>query len=83
MRSARAGRVVVVGTLNLDAIWHVPALPRPGQTVIAETVEQQFGGKGANQAVAAARQAGERHQASQRALDGQLRQLKELDHADD
>ncbi|MFC4297757.1 hypothetical protein ACFO0J_06855 [Castellaniella hirudinis] len=33
--------------------------------------------------VAAARQAGERHQASQRALDGQLLQLKELDHADD
>ncbi|MGB3424976.1 hypothetical protein, partial [Castellaniella sp.] len=33
--------------------------------------------------VAAARQAGERHQARQQALDGQLRQLKELDHAGD
>ncbi len=33
--------------------------------------------------VAAARQASERHLAIQRALDGQLRQLKELDHADD
>lgn len=55
MHSDRAGRVVVVGTLNVDAIWRVPSLPRPGETVLAESVEQQFGGKGANQAVAAAR----------------------------
>jgi ribokinase len=51
-----AGRVLVVGTLNVDRIWHVPSLPSPGQTVIATSTEQQFGGKGANQAVAAARQ---------------------------
>ena len=50
------GRVVVVGTLNVDLIWQVPALPRPGQTIIASTVQRQFGGKGANQAIAAARQ---------------------------
>lgn len=49
-------RVVVVGTLNVDLVWQVPGLPRPGETVIADRVETQFGGKGANQAVAAARQ---------------------------
>lgn len=50
------GRVTVVGTLNVDHIWQVPALPRPGETILASVVERQFGGKGANQAVAAARQ---------------------------
>jgi ribokinase len=49
-------RVAVVGTLNLDLVWQVPALPRPGQTILASAAERQFGGKGANQAVAAARQ---------------------------
>jgi ribokinase len=49
-------RVVVVGTLNVDHLWQVPALPGPGQTILADRVELQFGGKGANQAVAAARQ---------------------------
>jgi ribokinase len=52
----RSGQVVVVGTLNVDHVWQVPQLPRPGQTVLASAVERQFGGKGANQAVAAARQ---------------------------
>lgn len=50
------GRVAVVGTLNIDLIWQVPCLPRPGQTILACHAERQFGGKGANQAVAAARQ---------------------------
>lgn len=50
------GRVAVVGTLNVDLVWQVDALPRPGQTVLARRTERQFGGKGANQAVAAARQ---------------------------
>lgn len=46
----------MVGTLNLDRVWQVVALPRPGQTIIATQTERQFGGKGANQAVAAVRQ---------------------------
>lgn len=53
---SRGGRVTVVGTLNVDLVWQVEALPRPGQTVLATKTERQFGGKGANQAVAAARQ---------------------------
>lgn len=55
-RECPAARVVVVGTLNVDLVWQVPAIPRPGQTIVAEKVTRQFGGKGANQAVAAARQ---------------------------
>ncbi len=53
-----AARVVVFGTLNVDLVWQVAALPRAGETVVARATERQFGGKGANQAVAAARQGG-------------------------
>ncbi|MEO6246606.1 MAG: PfkB family carbohydrate kinase, partial [Opitutaceae bacterium] len=51
-----AERVAVFGSLNIDLILQVPSLPRAGETIVARAVEQQFGGKGANQAVAAARQ---------------------------
>lgn len=50
------GRVVVVGTLNTDFIWSVPVLPRSGETILATGSRREFGGKGANQAVAAVRQ---------------------------
>ncbi len=50
------GRVAVFGSLNIDLFLEVPSLPGPGQTVIATGSQRQFGGKGANQAVAAARQ---------------------------
>jgi ribokinase len=52
----RASRVVVVGSLNLDYIASVKKLPVPGETVAASGLIRRFGGKGANQAVAAARQ---------------------------
>ncbi|HEX6138963.1 MAG TPA: ribokinase [Candidatus Limnocylindria bacterium] len=53
----RAGpaRVVVVGSINVDLVVSVPHLPRPGETVLGSRFERHFGGKGANQAVAAAR----------------------------
>ncbi|MSP81403.1 MAG: ribokinase [Alphaproteobacteria bacterium] len=47
--------IVVFGSLNMDLIVAVPALPRAGQTVLAPTYRTAAGGKGANQAVAAAR----------------------------
>jgi ribokinase len=50
-----AGRVVVVGSVNLDTVLHCDHLPGPGETVFAGTMSAGFGGKGANQAVAAAR----------------------------
>ena len=49
------GRVVVVGSLNMDLIVSVDAIPTPGQTVLASQTRRACGGKGANQAVAAAR----------------------------
>ena len=50
--------VVVVGSLNLDYIASVQRLPKPGETVPATGLLTRFGGKGANQAVAAARLGG-------------------------
>jgi ribokinase len=47
--------IAVVGSLNMDVIVRVERLPVPGQTVIGEDVVFAPGGKGANQAVAAAR----------------------------
>ncbi len=52
---AMATRVCVVGSVNTDTVFDVDALPRPGETVLAVSVRSTPGGKGANQAVAAAR----------------------------
>jgi len=49
------GRVIVVGSVNVDFIVRVPELPAPGETVAGGTFVRQGGGKGANLAVAAAR----------------------------
>ena len=56
LNSLPLNRVTVLGTLNIDLVWRVPRIPRPGETIIADSVRRAFGGKGANQAVAAARQ---------------------------
>ena len=50
-----AARVCVVGSVNADLTFTVDALPRPGQTVLASSLSSAPGGKGGNQAVAAAR----------------------------
>jgi ribokinase len=47
--------VVVVGSANIDVVLHVAAIPAPGETVLATGRGTGPGGKGANQAIAAAR----------------------------
>jgi ribokinase len=48
-------RIAVVGSVNLDLVARVERLPRPGETVSGASFGRVPGGKGANQAVAAAR----------------------------
>ena len=47
--------VVVVGSCNIDLIAYAPRIPGPGETILGDRFSMGFGGKGANQAVMAAR----------------------------
>lgn len=51
-------KVVVIGSSNIDMVAQVNHLPAPGETVGDASFMQSLGGKGANQAVAAARLGG-------------------------
>ncbi|MEE2752569.1 MAG: ribokinase [Candidatus Latescibacterota bacterium] len=53
-----SNRILVVGSTNMDLIVQTDRLPAPGETVVGGTFAQAHGGKGANQAVAAARSGG-------------------------
>ena len=55
MSPAAPGKIVVVGSLNLDFVLRVSRMPAPGETMAAESSATFSGGKGANQAVACAR----------------------------
>ena len=50
-----SGRVIVVGSVNVDLVVTTERLPAPGETVIGGRFARHHGGKGGNQAVAAAR----------------------------
>jgi ribokinase len=52
-------KIVVIGSSNTDMVVRTPAIPRPGETVLGGEFFMAPGGKGANQAVAAARAGGE------------------------
>jgi ribokinase len=51
----RLPTVVVVGSLNVDLVAYAERIPKAGETVIGQRFQMGFGGKGANQAVMAAR----------------------------
>lgn len=50
--------IVVVGSLNMDITVRVPHIPKVGETILATEIHHNGGGKGANQAIAAARLGG-------------------------
>ncbi|WP_334351455.1 ribokinase [Companilactobacillus sp. HBUAS56257] len=50
-----ANKVTVLGSINVDSILHIDNLPKPGETIQMNSFSKAAGGKGANQAVAAAR----------------------------
>ena len=52
-------RIVVVGSINMDLVNHVTSFPKPGETIHGSGTDYYAGGKGANQAVAAARLGGD------------------------
>lgn len=52
-------KILVIGSINLDMVVFSERLPQPGETVIGKTLQTFPGGKGANQAVAAARLGGD------------------------
>jgi ribokinase len=54
-----AGKIVVVGSSNTDMILQMEHIPRPGETILGGKFSMAAGGKGANQAVAAARAGGQ------------------------
>src|SRR6266508_4696910 len=47
--------ILVIGSLNADLVVRVPRFPQPGETISGDDLQVIPGGKGANQAVAAAR----------------------------
>src|SRR3954451_13916155 len=50
---ARQPRIAVVGSANIDLTTFAARFPKPGETIFGEKFDLGFGGKGANQAVAA------------------------------
>ena len=46
-------RIAVVGSANIDLVTFTDKFPKPGQTIFGDRFDLSFGGKGANQAVAA------------------------------
>lgn len=54
-----ANRVIILGSINVDSIYQVERFPQPGETIAVKQKSYAPGGKGANQAVAAARSGAE------------------------
>src|SRR5271169_3942104 len=50
---ARRPRIAVIGSANIDLTTFADRFPKPGETIFGQRFDMGFGGKGANQAVAA------------------------------
>ncbi|MDG4667710.1 ribokinase [Mycobacterium sp. 236(2023)] len=70
-----ATRLCVVGSVNADLTFTVDALPKPGETVLASSLMTSPGGKGGNQAVAAARAGADVQLVAALGTDGAAEQL--------
>ncbi len=57
----QSGNILVIGSANMDLIMQVGRIPQVGETVTGGVFSKAFGGKGANQAVGAARAGGKVH----------------------
>ncbi|MFT3846553.1 MAG: PfkB family carbohydrate kinase [Lacibacter sp.] len=55
----KGNKIIVIGSSNTDMVVKSPVLPKPGETILGGTFLMNAGGKGANQAVAAARLGGD------------------------
>lgn len=75
-------KITIVGSSNVDFIMKVPSLPKVGETITGGTFVQTFGGKGANQAVAAARAGADVHFISSIGKDVYHRELLSCWHED-
>ena len=49
------GKIAVLGSVNMDIVITIGRMPKIGETIIGDQIDYFVGGKGANQAVAAAR----------------------------
>ena len=56
--ASRVSSIVVLGSANMDLVVRQPRLPEPGETIFGSAYSAVPGGKGLNQAVAAARAGG-------------------------
>jgi ribokinase len=59
--NVRKGPVVVIGSINMDLVCRTPRMPAAGETILGSGLATIPGGKGANQAVAAAKLGGDVH----------------------
>ena len=53
--AAEGAKVFVMGSSNIDLVSHVKSFPGPGETIFGDSFSRKFGGKGANQAMCAAK----------------------------
>jgi ribokinase len=70
-------RIVVIGSINMDLVVRAERLPKPGETVRGREFQTIPGGKGANQAVAAARLGAETHMVGRVGYDEFGRRLRQ------